>query len=85
MTPSMMALQPGRTLLSAVEQRRYAQAGAYLRRRCGTRQFALAGPLSAEELLVLELTCNALAGDIERVDRNIDEIGDVSRATLRPQ
>lgn len=80
----MKALESGRAQLSAAEQRRYADAAAYLERRCGT-DLVLAKPLSVDEVLFLELTRMALGGDLERVDQIIDEIGAVIRARLRPQ
>lgn len=83
MMPVVKALESGRAQLSAAERRRYVQAAAYLRRRCGT-DIALAEPLSVEELLFLELTRLALGGDLERVDRIIGEIDGIIRARLRP-
>jgi hypothetical protein len=84
MIPTMKALESGRTQLSPAERRRYAEAAAYLRRRCGT-EIVLAEPLSVDEVLSLELTRIALGGDLERVDQIIDEIDEVIRARLRPQ
>ena len=84
MMPPMKALESGRVHLSAAERRRYANAAAYLRRRCGT-EVMLATPLSVEEVLALELTRMALGGDLARVDQLIDEIDEVIRARLRPQ
>ena len=83
MIPTMKALESGRAQFSAAEQRRYADAAAYLRRRCGT-EIVLAEPLSVEEVLSLELTRIALGGDLERVDQIIDEIEEMIRARLRP-
>ena len=84
MIPAMKALESGRVHLSAAERRRYGKAAAYLGRRCGTA-IALAAPLSVEDVLALELTRLALAGDLARVDQIIDEIDEVIRARLRPQ
>jgi hypothetical protein len=83
MIPTMKALESGRAQLSAAERRHYADAAAYLRRHCGT-EIVLATPLSVEEVLCLELTRLALGGDLERVDRIIDEIDEMIRARLRP-
>jgi len=78
----MKALESGRVQLSAAERRRYADAAVYLRRRCRT-VIALDEPLSVDEALFLELTRMALGGDLERVDRIIDEIGEMIRAKVR--
>jgi hypothetical protein len=83
MITSMKALESGRVRLSAAERRRYANAAAYLGRRCGTA-IALAAPLSVEEVLSLELTRLALGGDLARVDQIIDQIDEVIRSRLRP-
>jgi hypothetical protein len=83
MIPTMKSLESGRVQLSAAEQWQYANAAAYLRRRCGT-EIILAKPLSVDEVLSLELTRMALGGDLDRVDQIIDEIGEVIRARLRP-
>jgi hypothetical protein len=79
----MKALESGRAQLSRVEQRRYAEAAAYLQRRCRTN-IALAEPLSVDELLFLELTRLALDGDLQRVDQIIDQIDEDIQARLRP-
>lgn len=84
MIPTMKALESGRAQLSAAERRLYANAAAYLRRRCGT-EIVLAEPLPVGDVLALELTRLALEGDLARVDRIIDEIDEVIRARLRPQ
>ena len=84
MIPTMKALESGRTQLSPAERRRYAEAAAYLGRRCGT-EIVLAEPLPVDEVLALELTRIALGGDLERVDQIIDAIDEVIRARLRPQ
>jgi len=76
-------MESGRVQLSAAEQRRYADAAAYLRHRCGT-EIVLAAPLPVDEVLCLELTRMALGGDLGRVDRIIDEIDEVIRARLLP-
>ncbi len=83
MIPTMKSLESGRVQLSAAERRQYADAAAYLRRRCGT-EIILAEPLSVDEVLSLALTRMALGGDLERVDRIIDEIDEMIRARLRP-
>jgi len=84
MIPTMKALESGRVHLSAAERRRYANAAAYLGRRCGTA-IALAAPLSVDDVLSLELARLALGGELERVDQIINDIGAVIRARLRPQ
>ena len=83
MMAAMKALESGRAQLSAAEQRLYADAAAYLRRRCGA-EIVLAEPLSVDEVLSLELTRLALGGKLERVAQIIDEIEDVVRARRRP-
>jgi len=52
MIPTMKALESGRVQLSAAERRVYANAVAYLLRRCGT-ELVLAEPLSVDEVLSL--------------------------------
>jgi len=76
-------MESGRVQLSAIERRRYAQAAAYLRRRCRT-EIVLAEPLAVDEVLSLELTRLALGGDLQRVDQIIDQIDEVIRARLLP-
>ena len=83
MMAAMKALESGRAQLSAAEQRLYADAAAYLRRRCGA-EIVLAEPLSVDEVLSLELTRLALGGKLERVAQIVDEIEDVVRARRRP-
>ena len=78
----MKALESGRVQLSAAERRRYAQAAAYLRRRCGA-EIVLAEPLSVDEVLSLELARLALGGDLQRVDQIIAQIDQVIQARLR--
>ena len=78
------ALESGRVLLSAAERRQYARAEAYLRRRCGMG-IATAEPVLCDEVLFLELTRLALAGDLERVDRVIAEIAEVILSRVRTQ
>lgn len=80
----MKALESGRVQLSAAERRLYADAAAYLRRRCGA-EIVLAEPLLVDEVLSLELTRMALGGDLQRVDQIIGEIDEIIRARLRPQ
>jgi len=84
MIPTMKALESGRVQLSAAERRLYADAAAYLRRRCGT-EVVLAEPLAVDAVLCLELTRMACGGDLERVDQIIGEIDEIIRARLWPQ
>jgi hypothetical protein len=83
MIPSMKALESGRVRLSNAERRRYAEAAAYLRRRCGM-EIALDEALSVDNALFLELTRMALGGDLERVDQIVNEIDAMIRSRLRP-
>jgi hypothetical protein len=81
---TMKALESGRVLLSAAERRQYTRAEAYLRRRCGM-DIATAEPVLCDEVLFLELTRLALAGDFERVDRIIEEIAKFIVTRVRTQ
>jgi hypothetical protein len=84
MISTMKALESGRVHLSTAERRLYADAAAYLRRRCGA-EIVLAEPLSVDDVLSLELARLALGGELERVDQIIGEIDEIIQARLRPQ
>lgn len=79
----MKALESGRVLLSDRERRRYVDAAVYLEHRCGTT-IDTESPVTAEELLFLELARGVLAGDLEKVDRLIAEIEAMIALRLRP-
>jgi hypothetical protein len=84
MISPMKALESGRVLLSAAERRQYARAETYLRRRCGM-DISTAESVLCDEVLFLELTRLALADDLERVDRIIEEIAKVILTRVRTQ
>jgi hypothetical protein len=81
---TMKGLESSRVLLSAAERRQYARAEAYLR-WCCEMHIATAEPVLCDEVLFLELTRLALAGDLERVDRISEEIAEVILTRVRTQ